>query len=110
MSITVEQTNSGIEKVDEVEEEIMFVAKEQGVDEEGGIWFDESKVSQHSGFKEYDLYDPNTNDKCLLFYDWLVDSVTTSHICNSRDAFINYIAKDSNTVAGVGNAKVAIKG
>src|SRR5215204_5815311 len=45
----------------------------------------------------------------VLWYDWLADSATTSHVTNMRDAFISF--KPINTlVNGVGNAKTYAKG
>lgn len=99
----VEQTNSGIVEIDEnSDQQITF-----GV-QEGEIWFDESEVGQYSGFKEYE--ESNENDEHVLYYDWLADSATTSHICNDRQAFINYSPDGEGTVIGVGNIKTAIQG
>lgn len=99
----IEQTNSGIVEIDEnSDQQITF-----GV-QEGEIWFDESEVGQYSGFKEYE--ESNENDERVLYYDWLADSATTSHICNDRQAFINYSPDGEGTVIGVGNIKTAIQG
>lgn len=103
-----EQTNAMIEEVISDEETIAFVAEEDmkmgdpddddvtviGNDEEtvigdadvSGIVFDESEISQYSSFDDYD----GINDERVLYYDWLADSVTTSHICNQREAFVHY--------------------
>ena len=97
---TNEQTNATIEEVDSDEETIAFIAEEDtlmgdaddddvtviGDDDEtvigdadmGGIVFDESEIGQYSSFDDYD----GINDERVLYYDWLADSATTSHICN----------------------------
>lgn len=105
---TNKQTNAMMEEVDSNEETIALVAEEDtlmgdtddddvtviGNDDEtvigdadvGGIVFNESKIGQYSGFDDYN----GINDECVLYYDWLADSATTSHICNQREAFIDY--------------------
>ena len=125
---TNKQTNVTIEEVDSNEETITFVAEEDtlmgdanddditviGDDDEtvigdadmGGIVFDQSKIGQYSGFDDYD----GINDKHVLYYDWLANSATTSHICNRREAFIDYQPMSSKTIAGVGNLKPPIGG
>ena len=50
------------------------------------------------------------NDEPLIFYDWLADSATTSHICNQRGAFVNYKPVMGKTVAGVGNHQANVEG
>ena len=45
----------------------------------------------------------STNDDRLIYYDWLADSATTSHVTNQRDAFINYEPLTNKLVLGVGN-------
>ena len=50
------------------------------------------------------------NDEHVLYYDWLADSATTSHICNAREAFIDYESIDPISVMGVGNIKAHAKG
>lgn len=65
----VEQTNLGIVEINEdSDQQITF-----GI-QEGEIGFDESKVAQYSGFKEYK--ESNGNDKHVIYYDWLADSAT----------------------------------
>ena len=117
-----------MEEVDSNEETIALVAEEDtlmgdtddddvtviGNDDEtvigdadvGGIVFNESKIGQYSGFDDYN----GINDECVLYYDWLADSATTSHICNQREAFIDYWPAGGKTVAGVGNSKMPIDG
>ena len=102
-----EQSHAMIEEVNDenasVNEAIVFVV------EEGGIQFDESEIGQYSGFKEY-AANSGANDECVLYYDWLSDSATTSHICNAREAFVSYQPANGTTVAGVGDAKTSVMG
>jgi predicted RNA-binding protein Jag len=50
------------------------------------------------------------NNKCIFLYDWLVDSVTTVHVTNQREAFITYTPSNNATVVGVGDVKTRIEG
>src|SRR6202453_3692744 len=97
-----EQTHATIEEEDD--ELITF-----GV-EEKGIVFDPSKEGQYSGFDEYDPEDPSGIDLCLLWYDWLADSATTSHITNQRGAYKEYTPINGTTVTGVGSVSTAVEG
>ena len=56
------------------------------------------------------MSDVTMNDECVLYYDWLADSATTSHICNARDAFIAYEAINPIPIKGVGNIQAHAKG
>jgi len=53
------------------------------------IIFDESKEGQYYNF-ENNVVGYTGDDLPLLYYDWLADSATTLHICNQRDAFMEY--------------------
>ena len=65
-------------------------------------------------FCNFDIPMSTTNaiDERLIYYDWLADSATTSHITNRRDAFIMYESLTNKVVRGVGNklARVVGKG
>ena len=50
------------------------------------------------------------NDERVIYYDWLADSTTTSHICNAHDAFITYVPIEPIPVMGVGNIRAHAKG
>ncbi len=47
-----------------------------------GITFDASEHGQYFNFNNQDVANYSTNDERTLYYDWLADSVTTSHIMN----------------------------
>ena len=78
-----------------VEEEIAFV-----IDEE-----------LHN-FNTFDACNVAANDENLIYYEWLADSATTSHITNQQDAFISYETLENSSITGVGGqeAKIAGKG
>jgi hypothetical protein len=48
----------------------------------GGITFDSSESGQYFNFDNKDVANYSMNDKSTLYYDWLADSATTSHITN----------------------------
>jgi hypothetical protein len=50
------------------------------------------------------------NDECLIFYDWLADSATTSHITHQWEAFTSYTPLGNSPITGVGGKKVLIAG
>jgi hypothetical protein len=45
-----------------------------------------------------------------IFYDWLADSATTSHIMHHREAFASYTPLGSSSITGVGGKEVPIAG
>ena len=50
------------------------------------------------------------NNEHVIYYDWLADSVTMSHIYNAYNAFITYKPIKPIPVMGVGNIGAHIKG
>lgn len=54
-------------------------------------------------------FDKEGNDERLLFYDWLADSATTSHVTNMRNAFTSF-QPFTKAVNGVGNAQTYANG
>jgi hypothetical protein len=38
-------------------------------------------------FNTFDVYSANANDECLIYYDWLADNATMSHVSSQRDVF-----------------------
>ena len=45
----------------------------------------------------------NAINERLIYYDWLADSATTSHITNRHDAFIMYESLTNKVVCSIGN-------
>ena len=64
-------------------EEVMEVSS-------GGITFDPSECSQYFNFSNENVANYSVNDESTLYYDWLADIATTSHITNRRDTFVTY--------------------
>ena len=62
--------------------------------------------------EEYDFGDGTTSDieNATLYYDWLVDSATTSHITNCRDLFLMYQSIPDLRIGGVGSTKTCAVG
>jgi len=66
------------------------------------IIFDESEEGQYYNFENH-VVGYTGDDLPVLYYDWLADSTTTSHICNQHDVFTEYIPIiKHHTVIGVG--------
>jgi hypothetical protein len=96
------EETSHIEEV-ETDKEITFSLEEC-------MTFDMTEEGQHFNIQEYGSCNMNGIDECVLYYDWLADSVTTSHIMNQHEAFITYQPLEATTVAGVGNVKAKAEG
>ena len=67
------------------------------------ILFDPS--NDEGKFYNFDVPMSTTNaiDKQLIYYDWLADSATTSHITNWHNAFITYESLTNKVVCSVSN-------
>jgi hypothetical protein len=50
------------------------------------------------------------NDECLIFYDWLADTATTSHVTCDQEVFASYTPLSHMSVMGVGGMHVPIVG
>ena len=60
-------------------------------------------------FDTYDPLHPEIDDR-LIFYDWLADSTTTSHVTNMHNAFISFKPLQNMPVNGVGSVMTHAKG
>jgi hypothetical protein len=78
-------------------------------DDEEAIVFTAEEMAGACNFDTYNSLDIEGNDERLLYYDWLADSATTSHVTNMRDAFTTFQPLDKH-VSGVGNAITQAKG
>ena len=65
---------------------------------------------QKSHSNNYNVNHMNQNDEHVIFYDWLADSATTSHICNQKEVFVTYEPLTGKTMAGVGNKHANVEG
>jgi hypothetical protein len=63
-------------------------------------------------FDMYDACNASANDEHLIYYDWLADNATTSHVCCQRDVFTTYNPLGDSSVTGVGGkeANIASRG
>jgi hypothetical protein len=73
-----EETNEG----EEIEEEITFNIEEDEL-------FNLDKGESYN-FEEYNSCNLEGIDEHVLYYNWLVDSATTSHVTNQCEAFTTY--------------------
>jgi len=46
----------------------------------------------------------------LIYYDWLADNATSSHIALERESFESYTKIQKSTVTGMGGKKAAVIG
>jgi len=60
-----------------------------------------SVLDDDEEYYNFDVVDTD-NDECLIYYDCLVDSATTSHITNCQDIFTTYEYITDIAVGGVG--------
>jgi hypothetical protein len=68
----------------------------------GSITFNSSEQGQHFNFNTYDATNFNGIDERALYYDWLADSATTSHIVNRHDIFKTYEPIKNTLITGIG--------
>jgi hypothetical protein len=81
-------------------QDVVFVANET----------DEGEIEERYNFSTYETCNADEIDERLIYYDWLADSATTSHICCQRDAFTSYTPANNVSVTGVGSKKADIAG
>ena len=103
-----EEANEG-EEMDERDddEHIVFTVQES---KSSKISFDSSEEGQVFNFDNSNVTDPDEYDSRLIFYYWLADSATTSHVCNQREAFTRFYPLTATTVTGVGNLETKAEG
>ena len=61
-------------------------------------------------FDTFDACNADANDNRLIYYDWLADTATTSHVMHQREAFIDYTPMGNSSVTGVGGKEALISG
>ena len=74
------------------------------------IPLDESEIGQVFNFDEHDVNYSGEYNPPLIYYDWLGDSATTSHVTNRREAFSSFRPLKDTKVSGVGDVKTEAKG
>ena len=70
----------------------------------------QQQVMNGNDSEEYKVDVTDTNDKHLLYYNWLADNATTAHVTNQCEAFMKYYPANDATVVGVGNMRINIQG
>ena len=100
-----EEANKGEEMDDDDDEHIVFTTQVAG---SSRISFDPSE--EGINFDKRDVSNSDEFDERLIFYNWLADSATTSHICNQREAFTSFHPLTATKVTGVGNLVTKAKG
>jgi hypothetical protein len=61
-------------------------------------------------FNTFNACSIDANDHRLIYYDWLVDSATMSHVMHQREAFTDYTPMGNSSVTGVGRKEALIMG
>jgi len=68
----------------------------------GRIIFDLSKQRQNFNFKDYNVTNYNGIDKRTLYYNWLANSTTTSHIVNHHNIFKTFESVKNTPITSIG--------
>src|SRR5215471_14921111 len=61
-------------------------------------------------FDTYQACNYEANDERLIYYDWLADMATTSHIASHRDLFKTYTSIQDSSITGVGGKRATAIG
>jgi hypothetical protein len=92
-----------------VDEHVTFVANEAIEEEINTFVANEANGEEMYNFECYDVTSTH-NDERLIFYDWLADSATSSHVSAQREAFITYTPLTNSTATGVGGKEAKVTG
>src|SRR6267154_4109887 len=76
-------------------------------DEEIVFAMEESRDDEEHNFDSYQACNYEANDERLIYYDWVADSATSSHIASECDNFETYTKIQESTVTGMGGKKAA---
>ena len=89
-----------------MDEEIVFIMLEnpKGENPEPSIEDEEHNLDS------YQACNYEVNDECLIYYDWVADNTTSSHIASEQNSFETYTKIQKSTVTGVGSKKAAAIG
>ena len=94
------------EEMNLVDEEVVFVMVENP--KEGEIEL--SIGDEEHNFDTYQACNHKVNDNCLIYYNWLADNTTSSHIASEREHFESYTKIQKSTVTGVCGKKATVIG
>jgi hypothetical protein len=84
--------------------------KEPGNVAPSRIVFDALEHGQYFNFDQYDATNLNGIDKRTIYYDWLADSTTTSHIVNCHDVFKTFETVKNTPITSVGGLQTYAEG
>ena len=79
-------------------------------DEISQITFDSSEEGQYFNFTDSNVSEIGEIDMRVIYYDWLADSATTSHVCNNHSTFTEFQPLTATTVTGIGNLSTTAQG
>jgi len=96
---TAEETNI-------VDEEIVFITLENPKGEN----LEPSIEDKEHNFDSYQACNYEANDERLIYYDWVADNATSSHIASERNSFETYTKIQKSTVTGVAARKATAIG
>ena len=65
---------------------------------------------EHYNFDTSNACNIDVNDHRLIYYDWLADTATTSHVTHQREAFTEYTPMGNSCITGVGGKEAIIMG
>ncbi len=72
----------------------------------GGITFDALERDQYFNFENHNVTNFNRIDERTLYYVWLADSATTSHIVNQHNVFKSFTPIENTPITGIGGLQV----
>jgi hypothetical protein len=71
---------------------------------------EETMEEETYNFNTFDVYNTSEIDERLIYYEWLADNATMSHVSCQRDCFTSYTPVQNATVTGVGGKEAQIAG
>src|ERR1700723_419999 len=98
--------NETAEETNIVDEEISFNTEENPMEGHSTSSIDD----EEHNFDSYQACNYEANNKRLIYYDWVADNATSSHIASERNNFETYTEIQESTVTGVGGKKAAAIG
>lgn len=101
-----EESNKG-EESHQNDEHIIFYTENDEISE---IIFDSLDEGQYFNFTNSNVTDVDEIDTQVIYYDWLANTASTSHVCNSCEAFMEFKSLTATTVTGIGNLSTMAQG
>src|SRR6202167_3333831 len=98
--------NETAEETNIADEEISFNTEENPMEGHSTSSIDD----EEHNFDSYQACNYEANDERSIYYDWVADNATSSHIASERDNFETYTEIQESTVTGVGGKKASAIG